>query len=250
MVSGALILAGAFSQANPTRFKGIPYGIESIEWTKENVWAFAVFCPIAVALLQFIRRVFGNPWAREAIQNTLNQLRNDIYKQYADDPIDNHRVTLYKYRRWRPVWYRPRSGLNWLIPVARSGHLTQKGIRKFRVPDKAHECEGVVGHAFRQSGWLVSPQGNEVLTKLDTSSTDEEIERHAALTFISPDWVRGRIDKSLPMSLSFAALKIRLNGQEWGVVVLDSRSSDKLTQRKLDRYTVYANILTPLLERI
>lgn len=50
--------------------------------------------------------------------------------------------------------------------------------------------------------------------------------------------------------MSYAALLVRLRGQPWGVLVLDSRRSDRIDVSKLDRFKAYGNLLTPLLERV
>src|SRR5690606_1328468 len=112
------------------------------------------------------------------------------------------------------------------------------------------QCEGVVGKAWRCSGWIIVPKSSQPLPPLSPASSDADIQAYAAETGVDPHWVRGQSHNGRPLAMSYAALLVRLRGQPWGVLVLDSRCANRIDVAKLDRFKAYSNLLTPLLERV
>ena len=242
---------GAALRASPDKsgpFAGI------VRFMHDWAWLVVLAGPLAVALLQWFRRRFGSPWAWEAIQKILDEFRDTAFDEMSHEPIDHHRVTLFKYCKthWRSRLYKsyPFIETGWLIAVARSGHLTKQRIRRFRAPDEGDKCEGVAGLAWRQRDWLLVPStSSDPLPTLTSESDESELAEYAERTGVDLQWVTGQVAKSRPIAYSYAAVAVRLKGQPWGVLVLDSRDPRPIDRNQLQKFKPYASLLTPLLER-
>lgn len=250
VAAGAVVLFGAALKADLAQFANAPAIPSLLKWMQGSAWLVVVLGPITVAAIQWGRRRFGSPWAWEAIQKLLDEFRNEVFSERTDDPLDHHRVTLFKYHKVAVGLCDPRDWWHWLIAVARSDHLTKLRIRRFRAPDDAERCEGVVGRAWRCKGWVLVPKPGEASLALTSTSPETSIETYAKETGVDVEWVRRQIKHGRPLAASYAALLVRLKGQPWGVLVLDSRSPGTIDVAKLERFKALGNLLTPLLERV
>ncbi|MBX3386461.1 MAG: hypothetical protein KF768_07810 [Phycisphaeraceae bacterium] len=248
VAAGAVVSFGALLKADPSRFG--PALSELLKWLQSTAWIVVIVGPIAVAVLQGARRKFGNPWAWEAVQKLLDEFRGELFSDLEKDPLDHHRVTLFKYYRTAVAWSDPRSWKHWLVAVARSDHLTKLKIRRFRAPDDGEKCEGVVGHAWRCKGWVIVPSQGTPLPALSKDSPQAELDQYAKETCVDTTWVRCQLDRGRPLAASYAALVVLLKGRPWGVLVIDSRKPGTIDPEKLKRFVAYGKLLTPLLERI
>lgn len=235
-------LIAAFGAVLKAKLDDLPWQwlYVTVDFMQRWAWAVAVVGPVALAITQFVRRKFGNPWALDAVQKLLDEIRREMFGEHSQDPLDHHRVTLFKRVKWR----------GFLIAVARSDHLTKNKIRRFRVSDDGELCEGVVGRAWRCSEWVIVPSGGIELPTLKRHSASGDIEAFAAKTHVDPKWVRKQLYADRPLAMSYAAILVRLKGQPWGVLVLDSRNPKPIDREKLAKFGVYGSLLTPLLERI
>lgn len=220
------------------------------KWMQSTAWLVVVLGPITVFVVQRLRAKFGNPWGWEAIQKLIDEFRNEVFSDLSDDPLDHHRVTLFKYHKRVLGLSLPRDWSNWLIAVARSDHLTKLRIRKFRAPDDGEQCEGVVGRAWRCRGWVIIPKPGNSLPILTQSSAATERESYANETGVTVKWVEEQLQRGRALAPSYAALVVYLKGQPWGVLVLDSRRVGSIDVDKLKRFSAYGKLLTPLLERV
>jgi hypothetical protein len=244
----AVVVFGASLKAEPARFGPI---LEAVfKWMQTWAWLVVVVGPILIALVQWARKKFGSPWAWEAIQKLLDEFRNEVFSEFTDDPLDHHRVTLFKYHKSAVRWCHPRDWSHWLIAVARSDHLTKLKIRRFRAPDDGEKCEGVVGRAWRCKGWVMVPKAGSTLPTLSRQSQETDIDTYANDCGVSAAWVKGQLERGRPLAGSYAALVVLLKGQPWGVLVLDSRRAGTIDAEKLKRFSAYGKLLTPLLERV
>lgn len=244
LIASSVVVFTAMVKVVPSSFGSF----EPIVISIQNIaWIVAVVGPPMVGLLQVIRRKYGNPWAWEAIQKILDEFSKEVFGDSAD-PDDYHRVTLFKHRQWCWAWS-PSKVKGWLIAVARSGHLTKEKIRRFRAPDDGEACEGVAGYAWRVRDWVRVPENEKPLPVLSAMSKETEIESYAKSCKVKTESVKLLIRRGKPAAQSFAALRVQLKGKPWGVLVLDSRNPGPIDKSRLDRFKVYANLLTPLLER-
>lgn len=241
----AITFFGAMLKAEPSHFGSLE---AAVVWIQNWAWAVVVAGPFLVAVLQWARNRFGNPWAWEAIQKILDEFSNEVFKD-SRDPDDYHRVTLFKHHKWCWSWNLKKLS-NWLVAEARSGHLTKEKITRFRVPDDGEACQGVAGFAWRHRDWVRVPENDKPLPVLTSAALSAEISEYATLCKVDPGWIRGQLSKGRPLAKSYAALRVQLKGKPWGVLVLDSRNPGPIDKEKLDRFKAYGNLLTPLLERI
>lgn len=249
-VAGAVVVFGASLKADLAQYAGTPWLQDILKWMQGSAWLIVVVGPITVALVQWGRRTFGSPWAWESLQKVLDEFRNEVFGDLTDDPLDHHRVTLFKYHRTAVGWRWPKDWWNWLIAVARSDHLTKLRIRRFRAPDDGEQCEGVVGQAWRCRGWVLVPKSGSELPTLTASSSDADKEQYAKATGVPVEWVNRQLQRGRPLAAAYAALVVQLKGQPWGVLVLDSRKKGAIDADKLKRFSAYGKLLTPLLERV
>lgn len=214
-----------------------------------HAWWIIVAGPIVVAAAQFVRRKYGTPWLADTINKLLTEFRDDVFARQNNDAIDRHRVTLFRHRAFRF----PKLSLGWLEPVARSGHLTQRGITWFKAPDRADRAEGVAGRAWRCQSWIVvpNPTENRQLPNIDWKSNERTISEYAESTFVTPQWVQQRRKAKRAMARSFCAIRVQVKGKPWGVLVLDSQSENPPDISTVStRFSAVASVLSPLLERV
>lgn len=246
-MTGVVAGFGAILKTDPAKYPVIKL---LLELAQQSAWIVVIFGPLIVAMLQYFRRRLGNPWAHDAMQKILNEFRDEMFG-HLNGPKDHHRVTLFRHRK--KSFVPPFSFQDQLVAVARSDHLTKNKIEAFQAPDDGEKCSGIVGFAYRggDSWVIVPPPGGEPLPQITSRSSQQDIEKYASATFVDPQWVRKRAAaSSRPLAGSYAALLVRVRGQPWGVLVIDSRSPTPLDEKKLNEFKKYGDVLTPILERI
>lgn len=250
----AVLVVGASLRADEVMLAKAPYLAEPVRWMQGSAWAFLLVLPPLAVIIEGARRRFGSPWEWETIQQILDQYQQAVFADCQDDPLDHHRVTLFRHRKWRVHFAWPRRWAGWLVPVARSGRLTRERISSFRAPDDPAKCEGVAGKAFRQDSWMfVEADASCFLRadkKLNNKALQKQLKTYAGLTGVSEDWVRRYVQSGRPLASSFAALTILHKGEAWGVLVIDSQSKNRIDTRHVEEFTTYGRLLTPLLGRI
>lgn len=200
---------------------------------------------------------WGDPWVWDKIQFILDQYQEKVFD--TDDPKDHHRVTLFKCKR-RCIFARHWSSRNWflpwgdtplisdyLIPVRRSGHISQKSSAVFHVPDDSDKAEGVAGRAW-------SSRKSVVLNDLpDINQKDPGVtvrRRYAENSNSNVEMVNCYIEAGRNMPRSIAAIPVEVYGKPWGVVVLDSRHERGVTDESVVNYSLTVALIGQLLERI
>ncbi|MGK7913145.1 MAG: hypothetical protein AB4050_16960 [Synechococcus sp.] len=245
VVLGLLVTAyGATLKADRTAFSWGVYQ-NLVAWLQNTAWFMLVALTLAVGLIAIIKRQLGPPWLWQTVHRYLNRLRDDVFIDGKDDPVDHHRVTLFKYSRWTPypwVWLVARAWPwgGWLLPVERSGHLTLNTSTYFKAPDRSDDAEGVAGQAWSGQS-VIFVQG---LPDLANNPTVANYNVYAGETFVTVKWLK----KKLPRSRLFVGMPIEVKGQPWGVVVLDSRndsiiSADLTTQKQISTFAAYVGLL-------
>ncbi len=203
---------------------------------KTNAWWLIAFSSVTVGATKLLKRtVLIDPWLENSIVAALDNGRQYLINQNViqNDDFHHHRLTLYKrtlfsyrprpFRKWWwwwGLWRGPFSG--WLVPVARSGHTTKKVKSTFLAPDDADSCEGVVGRAWACDG-LIHIDG---LPEINSSSSENEVKAYAKKIWVSEDWVKLKVKQTKPLARSFIGFPIKVNGERWGVVIVDSVRPD------------------------
>lgn len=198
----------------------------AISWCKTYIWLSSVLTAIFLLCLK-LRNTIGEPWVWKFVQKTLNIYQRKLFVDSI--PVGDHRITIFMKVAWAFPWQtgkwnvlkkyqRPKSG--WLVPVVRSGHVTQRNITIFRCPDHPDFAEGIAGAAF--AGDDVVQVDN--LPDLSDNCTEEMIKEYSSKTLIDPEVTKKRVKQQKTNARSFYAFVIRKGDDPWGVVVLDSRS--------------------------
>ena len=133
-----------------------------------------------------------------------------------------------------------------LIPVERSGHISQKSTATFAAPDDADKAEGVAGRAWRTFRVLIVAN----LPDLNAAYTEAGIREYAKKTWIDAKWVRARIAQRKTLARSYVGIPIRVDGKPWGVIIIDSLHPNSIETLGTPFYDLMGKTLTKLLERV
>lgn len=187
------------------------------------------------------------PWIWEAVHVFMDSYRDPVFKSVVEDPIDHHRITLFQYFPWWKCIYCAR--WPWktrLIPVERSGHISQRTSSTFCAPDDPEKAEGIAGRAWRTLR-VITVSG---LPDVRSHPTEANISDYARRTWVKPSWVRSRIARRKSLARSYVGIPIRANGKPWGVIVIDSMGEKTVESLETSVYDLMGKTLSPLLERV
>lgn len=201
----------------------------------------------------------GEPWLWATIKDILTSFQRDVFDSLGDGELSaDHRVTLYKYQRFC-LWPRGRGPIywpwgkgthpwsGWLVPMVRAGPRSP-ATTVFLVGD-GKGYEGVCGAAFCEQHGVVEKNGSD-LPNITNQSVDVEIAEYAQKTFVSPEMVKRRLLRKRPCARYFLALRVEVQSEHWGVVMIDSRSASlNQPQKTFHRFEQINDILDHLLRR-
>jgi hypothetical protein len=226
-------IVGAVLRTTPTNWSA-PISAW-LKWAHENGWWLIVVCSVAAAVATLINSWMGPPWVWRSVQKLLDKLRDEVFDIADEEGVYAQRVTLFRrhrflwwiwpWRRWFwpwGSWRCPWSG--WLVPVARSGHTTQKSRAIYLAPDDADNAEGIAGQA-----WVGNCTIRVIgLPDLNGESGARVIREYARQTFVSETWLRRRIKAKKACPRALCGFPVEVNRAIWGVIVLDSRRPDSI----------------------
>ena len=188
----------------------------------------------------WLLRIWGDPKLLAVLDDVLDQFRDGVFEDVRGDHA-HHRVTLFQHRRCLlgfSMW--PCSG--WLVPVARSGHTSQKTKTRFRAPDDPQKTEGIAGRAWASINKTAFAAN---LPDLESVSSREAIAEWANLTNVSEKWVRKRNTHARSL-MGFRVEKP--NGKPWGVLVIDSRNPSLDKTRATTEFRNHGKVLSRIVE--
>jgi hypothetical protein len=232
------LVAGAL-KANPARwwlFAGV------LVWVQANAWYLVFLCPVCVVLAEWGCVRFGSPGKWKIIQSLLDDLQAEVFEGGYDGPLQDHRVTLFKHAQWK-WWMRSASGRlwpwgkgrwpwsGWLVPVARSGHTTQRSSTVFLAPDDANKAEGIAGMTWARR----KPVSVDRLPRLTEDSPVQDLRTYAVKGSVDLSWVQARVKSGRLCARSFCGIPVEVKGQLWGVIVIDSASERLPDSAQIDR---------------
>ncbi|EJE4179057.1 GAF domain-containing protein (plasmid) [Vibrio parahaemolyticus] len=195
----------------------------------------------------------------KCLQAKLNSLRGWLCCDIAGDIDDNHRVTLFKHKKtyfgllfrrkyWATRYFpwtlkkHPWSG--WLVPVARSGYTGQNSRSVFWAPDNGNRAEGVAGIAWAKGGDVVH---FEKLPKIASETSQQNRERYCNHTKVSPMLLNAYVEEGKSPARSFLAFSLLVDGEAWGVVVVDSQSAEGIDVNQISKAIDVTCTLMPVL---
>jgi hypothetical protein len=189
---------------------------------RSNQLVVAIFPPIA-ALAKALLDRFSVERLHHVIHHVLTDYRRRLFDGLPG-ATHHHRVTLFVHKKWAFVgtwpWRRKRwPGSGWLVPVTRSDHTTQRVRARFLAPDHADRCEGLAGSTWSARATLTIEQ----LPMLTKTSAEADIKSYADRTKCDVDWLRQRLREGETLPRALRGFPIEVNGELWGVVVIDSR---------------------------
>ncbi|MDE3188947.1 MAG: GAF domain-containing protein [Acidobacteriota bacterium] len=198
-----------------------------VNFLRQRLWWLWPASFLLAALAKFADKKICDRWGHDAVKEMLEILREKGFPGNKE-PVHFHRVTLFKHKRWWLCWrFWPWSG--WLVPVVRSGHTTLNHQTCFLAPDEADHAEGIAGRCWSTKAVILIPteDSNMTLPLLNPEVNAKPHDPHAMAeiyakeTFMDTDWVL----KKLPHSRSFLGIPVVVQGQPWGVIVVDSRAT-------------------------
>lgn len=255
MLSAFLGWANGVEQADPW-LRNRP-----IIWTFiETLQNYTIYLYLTIGLVLifcFFYRRAGDPWVMEKLKFILDQYQYKVFSANGA-PADHDRVTLFRHKEncwfvkhwsasksYKPWGDRP-FGSNYLVPFLRSGHLSQKTRAIFYAPDDSDKAEGLCALAWAKKGAVLQVN----LPELRLTSSVRAIDKYAKRTNSRPEMVQKYLREGRPLPRSIAAIPIECGGRIWGVVVLDSRSPDGVTDESVNNYQLTIALIGQLLEKI
>lgn len=235
-----------------------PNGVSSLlKWAQESSYEILLYLSL-LTLVGIFLRLRGDPWLWDKLAFILNGYQAKALPCGVGIANHQHRVTLFQRKRFAswprrgagPAWWPygkgrwPGSG--WMKPVLRSGHTTKKTKAIFLAPDDPSLAEGLAGQS-----WV----GNQVLIRPDLPDLNvpkpskKKVEEFARKTFCSDSMVQFMIRNKKPMPQSLAAIPVDVNGQIWGVVVLDSSDPNGVTRQSVVDFELTVALIGQLLEK-
>lgn len=189
-----------------------------------------------------------DPILTDTTDAILDAFRGTLFGGTSDE---DNRITLFKHVRLQPAFVRDAAGklrwpgCGWLVPVARSGHVTKNTRVRFLCPDDAG-VQGVAGKA-----WVVRPlvSVSELPDLNEEDFREDDLKSYANRTFVSEKWVRKRRAKQRLLARSLMGFLVE-NAQNdaWGVLVIDSRSPTLKTEEAKAAFNAYAPVLAKLVQ--
>jgi hypothetical protein len=241
LTSFLLVAMGASMRADPEEWRARAYaGAGVLETSQQLGWVALPLLAVVSGALGLVRTYVGPPSTWKTLHHFLNVFREESFKNVKEDPEHHHRVTLFKYVRYR-WWFCRWPWTGWVRAVERSGHTTHRRGIVYRAPDEADDAEGVAGRAWVTKRVILVSK----LPDLHTAPSEEDFRVYAEQTFVSVAWAK----KHRPSARSLCGIPVEVSGTPWGVIVLDSRDPDGVAKNKAE-YRTFAKYLSKLVERI
>jgi len=250
----AAVLAALLSASRSVIPASWPSLAETIVlWVREFAGWPLFACVVYSAVAFGVSARLKPPRTWKAIHDCLDDLQDYFFKG-VEGPVHNHRVTLFKWKRWtwnvfawsarKKLW--PWSG--WLVPVGRSGHTMQHSWTRLPAsPKNPDSAEGIAGRVWASNETVVV----NGLPDLHGNPTKQDIEKYAAASFASEEWIEQRLEKGSRCARSFCGMPVEVNNNLWGVIVIDSQIEELPDSSELRRaYGLYGRLLGNMLQGI
>jgi len=228
-------------------------------------WAIPIFALCGVLVVAcFVVQRFGDPWVLDKIQFILDGYRSKCFAQFDGnrDPHDNHRVTLFKLeRRLNPNWkikclFKNERPLicKYLVPMLRSGHMSQNSDARFYVCDQSAENEGLAGLAWSMNSHIVKDQLPDLTSlysgrRVARQISDPLVAGYSAETNCSIEMINSYVTRKRHLPRAIGATTVMVRDKLWGVLVVDSRRPDGVSLDSISNYTLTVSVIGELLER-
>jgi len=169
------------------------------------------------------------------MQAQIDMLQKVVFADFANDLNDNHRVTLFRYKKWSWSRFKTLTGLvesikkgswpgsGWLVPVIRSGHTGKDTNVIFWAPDSGGKAEGVAGRSWSSDHSVDYSDLPNITKNSNKENKDKYCQRCNMERWILDDYC----EKGRSLARHILAYPVRTrSGERWGVLVFDSMSEN------------------------
>ncbi|OCH01850.1 hypothetical protein [Aliivibrio fischeri] len=265
-ISGGLsLLVGSIIQLdlNATNADWFMYSKELVGWTKNNAPTVLIIIAFSFFVSGVLLKILKPATVIKCLEKKLDVIKEWLFCDESNDFNDNHRVTLFKYKRvywglltkkryWRYEYFpwslsrHPFSG--WLVPIARSGYTGQNAKAVFWAPDDGLSAEGVAGVAWASNCTVV----RQKLPKITGISSLDNQKKYCDSTGTRATVLQSYIKVGRIPARSFVAFPILgKDGKPWGVAVLDSKNAEGILVNEVHKaVSVSGPVLAVLLEEL
>lgn len=212
----------------------------AVVFANERGWLVIILAALAIPAIPWLqRRWHGHPKLLPVLDEVLSAIRTDAFEK-TGGLQSNNRVTLFAHRRFYLAAV-IRRGMSpwggWLVPARRYGHISQRSKTLFRAPDDGSKAEGIAGQAWVNDDKVASVMD---LPPISRDSDEEELRKYAKETFVDVKQLKkvGQFSKSI---VAFAVQ--RADGDRWGVLVLDSSTSNIGLEQALAEWRRHAKVV-------
>lgn len=245
-VSFMAAVIGASLKADPA---SLPDGVieNTVTLLQRSAWWSIPVLLIVGGIVTVTRHSIGSRRSWRLVQYVLDEKRVILFNHLDKEPFHHHRVTLYKFVRFRPR--APFNWSGWLVPVARCGHVTRTRIPVFRAPlNNPSKAEGVAGYAW------ACEQPIEVYGPPDVNrpnATGTDFSRYCEATHTTVEWLKKRLASGKKAPTALLGIPIEVDGKIWGVLMIDS-TEHELDSRKVNsrEFTALTKALTKILHNL
>lgn len=160
----------------------------------------------------------------ETLQKQVDTLQSIAFPHNNHQLNDDHRVTLFKYKKWcfnrRCFQWKPNlPWRGWLVPVLRSGHTGKDTKALFLAPDAGREAEGIVGECWSSDAVI----RREQLPKVQASTSEQNRAKYCKQSNMPRFMLDSYCKRNKPLARSILAYPVVTStGNRWGVLVYDS----------------------------
>lgn len=235
-----------------------PNAWQVVQRIQEASFSLYIGCWSLFGLAVYYRRA-GDPWLVDKLQFILDRYQDGAFHSencQPRTPKDHNRVTLFRHQKWGFVrhwsaknklwpWGKHGPFTEFLVPVLRSGHMSKKTSIAFAVSDDSDKTEGIAGQAWACGEALAV--GGLPLMELGSSSRAKTL--YAGRTYSDQEMIESYIKRARPMPRSIVAIPVERAGKMWGVLVLDSRYPEGVTDEAVENYRLTVALIGHLLER-
>lgn len=244
LISSAVF--GVVGKIDPVILAGHADGlVPLLVWLKSLSWML-ILTSVLAAVFAVLRSNISAPWVKVAVKHILDAMRDHAFEHVDSAANFHHRVTLFRHVKgpcWRALVSRRWPFGGWVVPFARSGHLTQNITVCFRVPDAGDDAEGIAGQTFAQDLTL---QVEGLPDVSNSNCSNGALKDYARRTFVDPKWLQ----KERSTARSLIGIPVKVKGEPWGAIVVDSRASDIPDRDNVvQAYVLIAKVLGEVLER-
>ncbi len=228
IVFGAVSVAvGAALKSDPSKYsQSFPILNDLLNTLQANAFITIPISTLALGLFQLVKQLLGPPVAWLTIDALLDDFRNKALPNCPSHHL--HRVTLFRHRTWafwslspKNLFVKKWPWTGWLVPVERSGDVTQSPRVIFHAPkDDPKTAEGIAGHVWKTRECIYISE----LPDLAPDSSDKTIKNYASKTKVSPEYLKKKLKEGKEFARSFWGIHVECKGKIWGVIIIDSRN--------------------------